>query len=222
MDIAGIDNQAILQELNARKETKDTGSGEQEFLKLLVAQLQNQNPLDPQQSGEFLAQLAQFSTVEGIEKLNLSFNNFASDMLSNQALQATALVGRSVQIPSNIGTLNNGEALTGSVNLPASTSGLNLGIYDQNGALVRSLQLGAHASGQVNFSWDGLSNQGNFMPPGLYQVRAEANIGEDTQEVEAFVNANVNSVTTSNTGNILLNLEGGLGTLALNDVIQIN
>ncbi len=220
--ISSIDNPAVLQELNQRTGVEEDDSGRTDFLKLLVAQLSNQDPLSPQDSGEFLSQLAQFSTVEGIEKLNLTMESFSSGMLSGQALQATALVGRSVQVPANIGRLNSGSALTGAVDLPRSSSNLTLGIYDQSGALVRHLEMGAHGAGPVNFAWDGISDQGMAMPSGLYRVRAEVNYGGEPEEVPAFINANVDSVTTAAGGSVVLNLEAGLGSVSLNDVLQIN
>src|SRR5574344_1054483 len=80
-----------------REVNKDLGKNE--FLELLVAQLNNQNPLDPQDNGEFVAQLAQFSTLEGIEKLNDSMGDIISSVQSSQTLQAASLVGKSVIIP---------------------------------------------------------------------------------------------------------------------------
>lgn len=220
--ISGADNQVVLEQLNQRTGVDSDESGRSDFLKLLVAQLSNQDPLAPQQSGEFLSQLAQFSTVEGIEKLNLSMENFSSGMLSGQALQATALVGRSVQVPANIGRLNSEGAITGSIDLPRSSSNLSLNIYDQAGSLVRNLSMGAHAAGPVSFSWDGISDQGNSMPHDIYRVRAEVNYDGDAEEVPVFVDANVDSVTTGAQGSVILNLEAGLGSVSLNDVLQIN
>ncbi len=220
--ISSIDNQAVLQELNQRTGVDEDDSGRSDFLKLLVAQLSNQDPLAPQESGEFLSQLAQFSTVEGIEKLNLTMESFSSGMLSGQALQATALVGRSVQVPANIGSLNSDGAITGSIDLPRSSSNLSLNIYDQSGSLVRNVSMGAHAAGPVSFSWDGISNQGNPMPHDIYRVRAEVNYDGDAEEVPVFVDANVDSVTTGAQGSVILNLEAGLGSVSLNDVLQIN
>lgn len=221
-EISGVNNQSILEQLNQKSVTEQSDSGESDFLKLLVAQLNNQNPLAPQENGEFLSQLAQFSTVEGVEKLNATFEQFSSSMLSNQALQATALVGRSVQIPSDIGQLNSGQALTGTVDLPASTANLNLNIYDESGALVRQLPMGGHSAGKVNFSWDGFDNDGVALPSGNYRVVADANLGDSAVQVSTYVNVNVDSVTMGQSGGVILNLEGSLGTVALNDVLQIN
>lgn len=222
-NVSGVGaHEAIINALNKKEDTDKDDHGRSDFLKLLVAQLNNQNPLEPQASGEFLSQLAQFSTVEGVEKLSSQFNSFASSMLSNQALQATTLVGRSVQVPSSTGRLTQGEALTGSIALPASTSSLSLRVYDQNGTLVRDLPMGSHPSGMVNFSWDGNNNNGTSMASGRYRVEAHAYIDGESEQLKAYVNANVDSVTTEAGGSVLLNLEGGLGSVALNEVLRIN
>lgn len=221
-ETSGISSPSILEQINQRTQSTEKDSGESDFLKLLVAQLNNQNPLAPQDNGEFLSQLAQFSTVEGIERMNLTMEKFSSSMLSSQALQATALVGRSVLIPSDIGRLNSGEALTGTVELPASTTNLSLNIYSQSGVLVRQLPLGAHGAGSVRFAWDGVGSNGTALPPGYYRVESVANFGDQAEQLETRVNANVDSVTMGQSGGVVLNLEGALGTVALSDVIQIN
>ena len=81
--------------------TKSNEMGQDEFLKLMIAELNNQNPLDPQDNGEFIAQLAQFSTVEGLDKLNNTTETMSDGMRSSQALQASSLVGQSVIVEGN-------------------------------------------------------------------------------------------------------------------------
>ncbi|MCF7982210.1 MAG: flagellar hook assembly protein FlgD [Pseudomonadales bacterium] len=221
-ETSGISTQSIIDQVNQRSQADKSDGGESDFLKLLVAQLNNQNPLSPQDNGEFLSQLAQFSTVEGVEKLNLTMEKFSSSMLSSQALQATALVGRSVLIPGDIGRLNSGMALTGVVELPASTGNLKLDIYNESGELVRQLPLGAHGEGNVKFSWDGIGSNGLAMPSGYYRVIANADYGDQSEQLPTGVNANVDSVTMGQSGGVILNLEGALGSVALNDILQIN
>jgi len=221
-DVSGVSNSILEQFSAGSAKSTETNQDKADFLKLLVAQLQNQDPLSPQDNGEFLSQLAQFSTVEGIDNLNKTMDNFASSMISNQALQATALVGRTVQIESNVAELTKGSALTGTVDLPASTSNLTLSIYDASGALVRTLQLGAHEAGPVRFSWDGINSNGEYEESGPFAIFADANQKDNSEGASVNINANVDSVTMASQGNVLLNLEGSLGSIALKDVIQIN
>ena len=97
---------------------KDSGSiATEDFLALMTTQLQNQDPLKPLESGDFLGQIAQFSTVSGIGELNESFNGFAQSMQSDQALRGLALVGRDVLVPSAIGNLSAEDGFKGQINV---------------------------------------------------------------------------------------------------------
>lgn len=107
---------------------------QEDFLKLMVAQLKNQDPMKPMESGEFLGDIAQFGTVSGIQDLQESFASLNSSVQSSQALQAAALVDRQVLVPMSRGQLESGGAISGAVELPASTSQLTLGVYDSAGA----------------------------------------------------------------------------------------
>jgi flagellar basal-body rod modification protein FlgD len=135
---------------------KDNELGKNEFLKLLVAQMNNQNPLEPQDNTEFIAQLAQFSSVEGIENLNASVDDMVGDLRSSQALQASSMVGRSVIVPNNdLGYLQNGDLIAGFAELPATTMNLNLQIQSSSGETLETIDLGHHEQGPVSLRWDG-------------------------------------------------------------------
>ncbi len=135
---------------------KDNELGKNEFLKLLVAQMNNQNPLEPQDNTEFIAQLAQFSSVEGIENLNASVDSMVGDLRSSQALQASSMVGRSVIVPDNeYGFLQNGDLIAGFSELPATTMNLNLQIQSSTGETLETVDLGRHDQGPVSLRWDG-------------------------------------------------------------------
>lgn len=138
--------------------TQTNEMGQDEFLKLMIAELNNQNPLDPQDNGEFIAQLAQFSTVEGLDKLNNTTEGMSDGMRSSQALQASALVGQSVIVEGNeTGLLLNNGIVSGYSELPASVSNLSLSIQDKNGQLIEQIPLGSHAAGEMSIRWDGLN-----------------------------------------------------------------
>ena len=208
--------------LSKKEEPKSTGEmGQDEFMQLMLAQLENQDPLEPMEDSEFLSQIAQFSTVEGIDALQTSADQLVGSLQASQALQASTLVGRSVLVPTNSGTLNAGEPITGSIELTSSTPQLMLKITDSSGQLVREIPMGAHPSGQVAFSWDGYSDSGVMMPPGSYGVSAEALIGGETQAVSAYVATQVESVTLQQgSADPILNL-AGTGPMALSSVRQI-
>ncbi|SDJ69132.1 flagellar hook assembly protein FlgD [Pseudomonas indica] len=192
--------------------------GKNEFLNLLVAQLNNQNPLEPQENGEFIAQLAQFSTVEGVEKLNTSMESILSGYQSSQALQASSLVGRKVIVPTEKAVVDTSETFKASLVLPTSSSNVFVNVYDSSGALVNRVNLGEQAAGNVSFMWDGKNSSGELMPPGTYKFEAQAMYGNETKGLYTMLPANVDSVTLGqNGGELMLNL-AGLGSVALSQV----
>src|SRR5690625_1502858 len=90
---------------NTRQQKAPGEIGQEDFLKLMVTQLQNQDPFSPMENGEFLAQIAQFTTATGIQELQQSFERFSSNIKTEQALQAASLVGRNVVVESDVGQL---------------------------------------------------------------------------------------------------------------------
>ncbi len=195
--------------------------GQEDFLELMVAQMRNQNPLEPQSNTEFLGQMAQFSTVDGIQGLQESFSSFATSLSSNQALQASSLVGRKVSVATNVAELSAGGNVSGSAVLPASVSSLKISVYDASGNLVRNTDMGIQAAGKVPFSWDGTNDAGTALPAGVYQIQAEGISNGSAIGVATNITTNVNSVTIAKDGNSLqLNL-GALGAVSLDKVKEI-
>ena len=195
--------------------------GKNEFLELLVAQLNNQNPLEPQNNGDFIAQLAQFSTVEGVEKLNGSMESILSGYQSSQALQASSLVGRKVIIPADKAVVDTSETFKASMVLPQSSSNVYVNVYSGDGTLATRINMGAQEAGNVSFMWDGKNSDGETMPPGTYKFEAQASIDGETKGLYTLLPANVDSVTLGQgNGGLLLNL-AGVGSVPLSQVHMI-
>lgn len=212
-----------LEHLSVPKATKSsrTGLGQDEFLELMITQLQHQDPLNPMESGEFLSQLAQFGTVNGITELQSSFSTLANSLQSNQALQATTMVGRNVLASGNIAVLDDSGSVSGAVDLSTATGRLMLTVTDSVGQVVRSMNLGTQSAGLVHFTWDGLDNNGKVMPAGNYVINSEAVVDNETVAQSTFIVAKVESVTLSQDGSgPLLNLNG-LGTVGMNQIREI-
>lgn len=209
---------SVLDQYQIKQDTKQNKDlGKNEFLNLLVAQLNNQNPLEPQGNGEFIAQLAQFSQVEGIEKLNTSMGSMLSSFQSSQALQASSLVGRKVIVPSEKAVVDTSESFKASTVLPVSSSNVYVNVYDNtSGALVTRINLGQQEAGNVSFIWDGKDSNGELMPPGTYKFEAQATYGDETKGLYTLLPANVDSVTLGGS-ELLLNL-AGLGSVPLSNV----
>ncbi|PTU73251.1 flagellar hook assembly protein FlgD [Pseudomonas mangrovi] len=204
-----------------QENTQNKDLGKNEFLNLLVAQLNNQNPLEPQGNGEFIAQLAQFSTVEGVEKLNTSMESLLSGYQSSQALQASSLVGRKVIVPSEKAVVDTSETFKASAVLPVSSSNVYVNVYDSSGASVNRINLGQQSAGSVSFMWDGKDASGNLMPPGTYRFEAQATYEGETKGLYTLLPANVDSVTLGQNGSgLMLNL-AGLGSVPLSQVQMI-
>lgn len=199
---------------------KSSELGQDQFLELMMAQMKNQDPLDPMDNQQFVSQLAQFSTARGVSDMNTSMTDLSTSLQSNQALQASSLVGRSVSVPSEYGALPADGSLEGEAVLPASTTDLAVGIYDGAGQRVRRIDLGGQASGNVSFKWDGKADDGTQLAPGTYQVKAEAIIDGKATGVDTNVYADVESVNLGGTKGIELNL-AGIGNMDFSNVKQI-
>lgn len=236
MDISNVDSVLNQFSINNRQNTDESENddelGRDVFLQLLTTQLQNQNPLEPQENSEFVAQLAQFTQVESLDELSNNFSDFTGSFLSNQALAASSLVGTSVTVPSTQAFLSSGGVVSGRAELPASSPDVNISIYDSNGSLVDRIPLGEQPSGELLFRWDGgfaevngelLDWQSNNseIASGEYRIEVTAFIGGESTQLDTGLSANVNSVTVGNNGQLTLNL-AGIGSFNIDDVMQFN
>ena len=196
--------------------------GKDQFLELLVAQMNNQDPLSPQENGEFIAQLAQFSTVEGIGNLNTSMESLLSGYQSSQALQASSLVGRTVIVPADQAVVDTEAGLEGQLALQKNSTNVFVNIYDQAGSLVKTINLGSQEAGMHDFTWDGTDASGNLAEPGIYTVEAMASIDGKNTQMATLLPANVDSVSlgAGGSGEMLLNV-AGLGSISLSNVYAI-
>ncbi|MAO12898.1 flagellar hook assembly protein FlgD [Marinobacter sp.] len=214
----------VLSQYQIKQDDKARGGselGKDAFMELMLAQLKNQNPLDPQDNGDFIAQLAQFSSLEEMQNLSSTVEDVAGQFRSSQALQASAMVGKTVLAPSDVGILGNDGEITGTIEVPASTGGLRLSVMNQSGELVRQIDMGSSQAGVVSFRWDGEDGNGNPLPPGPYQIVAQGSYPSGPEQLGTMVSANVDSVSLGKGGSITLNL-AGMGSIALSDVKQIN
>ncbi len=195
--------------------------GQQDFLTLMITQFRNQDPFEPMDNGEFLGQLAQFSTVSGIDSLNGAFAGLASALRDEQALQAANLVGRTVLAEGNVGYFDGAAPLGGAIEIGSAASSVQIDITDASGQLVRSMNLGAQAPGSLRFDWDGRDADGEPLGAGHYLVSARVIRGASVESVPTYLRATVESVTLGQYGGPMqLNLAGG-DSLSLGNVYQI-
>ena len=197
--------------------------GGTDFLTLMLAQLQNQDPTSPVDSNTFLTQLAQLSEVQGITSLNTSFGALSSSLSSNQAMQASSLLGHQALVNSSTATLAAGAPVSGAVNVPQTTSQVVLNISDSSGALVSQINLGAQSAGLTSFSWNGMTSAGTQAPAGTYTLTAQyAGATSGSTAASTLVNGTVESVSMgAGTTGLTLNV-AGIGSVPFSSVQQIS
>jgi len=220
-DISGIGRSSVLDDLSIKDTQKDKELGRDEFLKLLVAQLENQDPMNPQENGDFVAQLAQFSSLEEAKNLTQSFDGFAANFQSSQHLQATSLVGRPVHVASDNTLLGSEGAISVLAEIPADADGATLRVFNTSGGLVDNFDLGAISPGRNEFVWTGEDANGQRYPAGVYKFEVNTNKDGVAERAPIYLSSNVNSVTIEPGGSLTLNL-AGIGPTPMSDVIQIN
>jgi flagellar basal-body rod modification protein FlgD len=181
-----------------RKNAKSLG--QEDFLALMITQLQSQDPLKPMENGEFIGQMAQFSTVTGIAEMTKSVGALTSAYNSGQALQAASMVGRTILTEDSSAQLAPGKPLTGAVELPYATQAATVRIYSDTGQLMRELPLGAQDAGLSNFSWDGTLANGQTAPAGRYSMTAAIESRDGDTALATYVASKVASVTLSGNG----------------------
>lgn len=195
--------------------------GQEDFLALLTTQLQYQDPFKPLENTEFIAQMAQFSSLDSQQQLLKSVTDLATSLTSNQALQASSMVGRTVLVPSDTAYLFSEGGMSGSASLTANAYRVQVQVTDAAGQLVHTEELGPKSAGNIDVWWNGNDASGNRLPPGKYKVTVLASIGNRTEQLPVQTRALVTSVNlSSSTGGIVLNL-AGLGSVPLADVKEI-
>ena len=182
------------------------------FLKLLTTQLQNQNPLDPMKNEAFVAQLAQFSQLEGITNMSTSLTDVADVIRSDRIMSGANLVGKSVFGQTGRISTDGETPEKIEVSLPYGAEQVDIGIYDlESGALVRSIVAGPQSSGIAEFAWDGRYADGQPAAPGVYFIRALATIDGAATDVTPGTYSEVETVSwDARTANLNLNLVGGV------------
>jgi len=180
--------------------TATSADSEQRFLKLLVTQLNNQDPLNPLDNAQLTSQLAQMSTVSGIEKLNSAFQSLLAQSGSSQVLQSASLIGRTVLVPGSELTLKQGADVNFAVDVTGPAEMVKVTITNAAGDAVRSFDLGALPSGVKTLSWDGLGDNGAPVADGVYMVNGLARSNDANVPVTALAYASVSSVSQGTTG----------------------
>jgi flagellar basal-body rod modification protein FlgD len=215
-------SQSLLDSVNGKASTANSPNSasavQDRFMTLLVTQMKNQDPLNPMDNAQVTSQMAQLSTVTGIDKLNTTLETMMSSAQASQSLQASSLIGHSVLVAGNQIKFD-GTAGNFAVELPTSTDNMKITISDSAGNPIRQLVLGKQNAGIVPLSWDGYSDTGTKVANGDYQFTVSATSGGQSATANALSLQQVNSITAGATG-VKLNL-GDASSVATTDVKQI-
>ncbi len=195
--------------------------GQEDFLRLIVAQIQNQDPFEPVENGAFIGQLAQFGTVDGVNNLNEAFAEFSQGITSNQALNAAGLIGKSVEVEGNQLSVAQGEPVTAYVDAASQAGTALVDIRNAAGEIVQTKEVQLINSGLNSFTWDGLDSQGQQVEDGVYFISARVLSGENELTLPTTVQSKVESVNLSNANSIELGLASG-DTILFNQVQKIS
>ncbi len=190
----------------AKSGKSGTEETQNRFLSLLVAQLKNQDPLNPLDNAQVTSQMAQLSTVQGIEDMNKSLAALAASMGTNQMAQAASLIGRGVLVPGNTVSPAQLQDVMG-FELSRAADSVSVDILDAGGNVVRHLDLGPRDSGVNVLAWDGLTGTGSAAPAGEYSFKVNAVQGGQAVSHTALNLGMVNSVSQNSQG-VQLNLAG--------------
>lgn len=209
--------QQIYASLNASASKKASASEDQQsrFLKLLTTQLKNQDPLNPMDNAQTTSQLAQISTVDGIERLNSTLSSLMGSMQSGEALQAANLLGRAVLVPGKSMLVSSGMGAAG-LELESAADKVTVTISDKNGIEMKRIDMGALEAGTHEFVWDGKNENGTVVADGTYTVKVTAFKGDTKVTASTLELATVNSVVTS--GSEIQVDVGNLGRVSMDDI----
>lgn len=213
-------SQALLDSVNGAKNSKKTttDAAQDRFMTLLVTQMKNQDPLNPLDNAQVTSQLAQLSTVTGIDKLNATLETMMSNAQSSQSMQASNLIGHDVLVAGNQIHFD-GTSGNFAVELPASTDDLTVTISDAAGNKLRQISLGKQSEGIMPLSWDGYSDAGTRVANGDYKFTVSATTAGQQAAANTLSLEHINSITSSASG-VKLNL-GNANSVTTADLKQI-
>jgi flagellar basal-body rod modification protein FlgD len=221
----------LLNAVSSKKPQPVAGSVEADtnkFMTLLVTQLKNQDPMNPLDNAQITSQLAQLSTVTGVNKLNTTLESLKASYQSAEGLQAANMIGHGVLVDGTGITLQGGKAILGA-QLGSAADNLQVIISDASGKDVQVMDMGKQAAGSLPIVWDGIVDPAKVdaagkpvvLPDGHYSFRVVATQGgAKLTDAKGLTFDSVASVTTSATDGVKLNL-AGKGVVGMADVRQI-
>ena len=209
---------------SASTSSSSTGTlGQADFLKLMTAQMQNQDPFNPTDNTQMIAQMAQFSQLSGISEMNTTLQTIAAKLTGTSTSDAMSYVGKTVLTAGNTAYGSTSGGLNGAIELGDKASAVNVTISDPStGATLKTIKLGAQDKGTVDYSWDGTTDSGEAAGSGPFKISAIASSSSgQTVSTKTLVWAPVTSVSNPTSGSPTLNVAGVGPSVAISDIRQI-
>jgi len=213
-------SQALLDSVNGKKNpaTKSVDKAQDRFMTLLVTQMKNQDPLNPMDNAQVTSQMAQLSTVTGIDKLNNTLESLIGNVQTGQSYQASSMIGHNVLVSGNEVSTSGTGGYYGA-DLPIGADKVSVAIKDSAGTTIRTIDLGKQDAGTLPLKWDGLADDGSVAKSGSYKFDVTASIANSSAAATGLSYAQVSSISTSTSG-IKLNLSN-LASVSTSDVKEI-
>ncbi|MBO1519966.1 flagellar hook assembly protein FlgD [Oceanisphaera pacifica] len=203
------------------KDPGRTELGQEDFFALMTQQLAYQDPFDPADNSDMIAQMTAFTSADGINQMSEKLSGLSEVMTSSQALQASSLVGQKVLLPSNLSYWDESDTVEGVAVTGEGADNVVIRIENEKGEVVRTMSLDGPQRGNVPISWDGLNEQGEPAPKGQYKVKVSGLVDNQREDLNALVFGRVDSVTLGSANSPTLVNLSGLGGIPLNQVLEI-
>ncbi len=192
-----------------------------DFLQLITAQMQAQNPLQPSDPTQFLTQLEQMSQVSSMQNMEGSLTSLQTSLQSSQMANGASLIGQTVLTPVTSATLDaKGGTVKGALIVPNDAKTVTVTIRSQSGALINSFQVAPSTSGLTNFTWNGMDTNGTAMDAGNYTISATSSDGTKSTALTPLIAGKVSSVVVD-PSNSQLDVTTENGTVPLSSVVSL-
>ena len=189
------------------------------FLTMLVTQMNNQDPLNPMDNSQLTSQLAQISTVSSMQTMNSTLNQLLSQVSASRAMDSASLIGRTVMVPGSQVTVKDGVPGQIGVDLPSTADAVTVSVLDQSGNVVRTIDMKGQTPGVHDITWDGKNDAGTALADGDYTFKVNATANGTSVQPVALVYGKVQSISGDSTG-VLVDVGNGQ-TAGVDDVRRI-
>ncbi|TDO96211.1 flagellar hook assembly protein FlgD [Marinomonas balearica] len=207
----------ITTDSSAETSSSDSLADKNVFMELYIAQLKNQDPTEPQETGDMVSQMAEFSSLEQLTEMSSSLTSMSEALVSSQALTASTLVGKYAYVDQDTISYDGSNSASIKVSIPTDSTSTSISITDSSGNVIRSGSLDSDGK----YTWDGKDDAGEDVAAGDYNIVATSkNVSGESTQLTAQVASRINGVSLNGTDGTSLNING-YGTLKLTDTIDI-